>query len=111
MTFAALLLSIFLSSLYLDSSYASCAGVKGCNPCYDSLRGTTLEDVKCETDSECVAIPHRCGDFYALNRSRSEKYTDGKLKLDPAKKAPKLECKFHSGWNAKVCSPAPIIAP
>ena len=105
MAIAILLFGFFLSSVFSVSSYASCAGLKGCNPCHDSLRGTEKEDVTCETDAECIAIPHRCGDFYALNKAYAEKYVDKRLKPDPSKKAPILECKFHSGWNAKICSP------
>lgn len=87
------------------TSYASCAGLKGCNPCYDSLKGAAKEDIKCETDAQCVAVPHRCGDFYALNKAYSEKYIDKSLTADASKKAPILECKLDSGWNTKICRP------
>jgi hypothetical protein len=84
-------------------SYSSCAGVKGCNPCYDSLRGTTKEDVACSKDSECVAIPHHCEGFYALNKAHSAQFIRKNLPPTNSKKLPKTECKFDAAWNAKVC--------
>ena len=105
MRFLIISVTAILSSLFPISSSASCAGLKDCNPCYDSLLGAEKEDVSCQTDDECIAILHRCGDFYFLNKARSKKYIDTNLKPDESKKVPRLECKFHNGWKAKVCQP------
>ena len=94
---------LVLFSLFPNLSSASCAGLKDCNPCYDSLLGTQKEDVTCQTDDDCIAIPNRCGDFYFLNKAHSKKYIDKNLKPDQSKKAPTVECKLSNGWQAKVC--------
>lgn len=93
-------LLIFLSS---TATFASCSGVKGCNPCYDSLLITSKEDVKCESALECVAIEHRCGGYYLVNKAHSAKFEDKKIKQGEPKKMPKLICKFEPAWDSKVC--------
>lgn len=97
------LIANILFFLLPNSSVASCSGLKGCNTCYDSLLGAEKEDVICQTDDQCIAIPHRCGDFYFLNKDRIKNYIDKNLKPDQMKKAPAVECKVHRGWQAKVC--------
>lgn len=87
------------------TSHASCSGVPGCNPCYDSLLGLSKEHVVCQADTDCVPVAHRCGDFYAVNKAHAKKFIDKKLKTEKSKKIPELECKFDEGWGNKVCRP------
>jgi len=103
MAFVILVAGFVFYSIFPSLAFASCAGVKGCNPCYDSLLGTSKEDVVCSADADCVAIPHRCDDYYAVNKASSAKFLGKKLSLPKSKKPPILECKFDEGWGAQIC--------
>jgi hypothetical protein len=103
MEFSILSAAVLFLSFFPNSSHASCAGAKSCNPCYDSLLGTEKQDVICNSENDCVAIPHRCDGFYFLNKTHSKKFIDPTLKTNPAKKAPTLECSFNEGWQTKIC--------
>ena len=98
-----MIFALILMILSPSISSGSCSGVKGCNPCYDTLLGTTIEDVQCGSDKDCIAIEHRCGDFYALNKKHAKKFIRKDLGASTGKKIPLLVCKFDSGWGTKIC--------